>query len=909
MARERALAEEVLERTAAARAEARSAGGIERMWTEWNRTAEDYLVRRSGSALQGAAERYRGRGLLQQPRLQRRSAAQCSGVPGAANGAQRQLARLTARVEELDRQLRRLRRGEGGGPVPGALPHELGRLWARIRATGPQVLAGRGWDGAWATEQPPPLEACARLLERLRDQARRLAQRARANRLAAWRARLQDAWRDDRRKVFQWCRDESRATASMLRRPDGTYTGDVGEMDGLLRRAWDPIMRMYADSPEPGWGPFAERFGKYIKRHPMPELRDLTGADLRATLARMPSRQAGGMEGWRVRELKALPEPLLDALAEVLNEVERQGAWPAALERALVTLIPKGEGGEADRMRPISVMSAVYRVWAATRMRDVRVWQEQWAAAGQHGYRPLHGTEDVYWALQLRLENALLRGEPLYGLSLDWSKCFDRLPQGIMLRLVEELGMSPRVLGPLRAMYARLTRRFRAGGGVGSAFTATNGILQGCPLSVALLNAAMAVWAAAIAAEVPGALPEAFADDQYVTAGSPGPVRDALAVTVEFGDRTGGKLNAKKSATFGTAPVALRVGGAPLGHRKELRCVGAPLTGRVGRHAGVLEERMRGAVARARRLAHVPLPIEARAALCAAFVLAFAMFGCAVHQVAAAVETGLRRAATRAIWGRSHRKRCPELVLTLAARGHLVDPLQYTVLARIMTLRRMIERRPDLRATLRSAWEASRDWTGAYVAGPAGCLRQSLSRIGWGWPEPGRLRPGGGAPDIELETVQPGRLAHEARDAARRAEWRAAAARRDDIKGIEEGIDREATWAGHRRSRATPYELGIRRTTLCGGTWTHDRLYRCGVVDSDACPYCGMGVKEDQRHRWWTCPAWEPVRRRHPVATQAHADDWPACLACCGIMPEKLGPPANEPAAVAPAGDGGGSDG
>eukprot|EP00660_Eupelagonema_oceanica_P014178 gene14178-biopygen34257 len=135
---------------------------------------------------------------------------------------------------------------------------------------------------------------------------------------------------------------------------------------------------------------------------------NLTGAELRETLARMSARQAGGMEGWRVRELKALPEALLDALAEVLNVVEHEGRWPAALERALITLIPKGEGGEPECMRPISVMSAVYRLWAATRMRDIRVWQEEWAALSQHGYRPLHGTEDVYWALQLRLEEALL---------------------------------------------------------------------------------------------------------------------------------------------------------------------------------------------------------------------------------------------------------------------------------------------------------------------------------------------------------------------------------------------------------------------------------------------------------------------------------------------------------------------
>eukprot|EP00660_Eupelagonema_oceanica_P012128 gene12128-biopygen25850 len=172
------------------------------------------------------------------------------------------------------------------------------------------------------------------------------------------------------------------------------------------------------------------------------------------------------------------------------------------------------------------------------------------------------------------------------------------------------------------------------------------------------------------------------------------------------------------------------------------------------------------------------------------------MFGSTVHQVAPSNELRLRRAVVRAVWGRAHRKRCPELVLTLAAHGHRVDPVQAAAFQRIMMLRRMLERRPDLGGALRRAWEASRKEAG-YVPGPVGRLRESLRRLGWQWPEPGRLVPDDGRPPLDLAEVEPGRLAHEVREAARGAEWRA---------------------------RVLPYELGIMRTLICGGTWTHDRL-------------------------------------------------------------------------------------
>ena len=182
-------------------------------------------------------------------------------------------------------------------------------------------------------------------------------------------------------------------------------------MDELLRRAWAPIFQLYAKNVEPDWTSFDQRFNKYTRRVEM-HMEDLTAEDLQRTLSRQTVRSAAGMDGWRVSELKALPLHLLVRLADLLNEVERFEVWPSALERSLISLIPKGERGEPLAMRPISVASAVYRLWAATRLQDAVRWQEGWIHEGQHSFRPKHGAIDVYWALALRVEEALLSGQP-----------------------------------------------------------------------------------------------------------------------------------------------------------------------------------------------------------------------------------------------------------------------------------------------------------------------------------------------------------------------------------------------------------------------------------------------------------------------------------------------------------------
>eukprot|EP00972_Heterocapsa_arctica_P027329 4016394-Heterocapsa_arctica.AAC.1 len=58
-----------------------------------------------------------------------------------------------------------------------------------------------------------------------------------------------------------------------------------------------------------------------------------------------------------------------------------------------------------------------------------------------------------------------------------------------MLEAVRRRGASNRLLTPLAAMYKQLRRVFRLGGDCGEWWTSSNGIIQGCPLSMIALNA------------------------------------------------------------------------------------------------------------------------------------------------------------------------------------------------------------------------------------------------------------------------------------------------------------------------------------------------------------------------------------------------------------------------------------
>ena len=78
---------------------------------------------------------------------------------------------------------------------------------------------------------------------------------------------------------------------------------------------------------------------------------------------------------------------------------------------------------------------------------------------------------------QVLLELCRLRGWAVAGMSLDYVKCFDLIPQPVLLAVALELGMDPGTCRALGAMYKHLRRAFKIAGAFGLWWQATDGIL------------------------------------------------------------------------------------------------------------------------------------------------------------------------------------------------------------------------------------------------------------------------------------------------------------------------------------------------------------------------------------------------------------------------------------------------
>ena len=867
-------------------------GDVAAAFSLWCKMSEKYLFERArmcGSHVHEKACSGRGHVKVQK---RRRQAPCYNKQQGAESTHTRKVLKLCRQVEALSRQWQ-ARRAQNQLHV-GSLPYRMYHLWRKVQSTGACLLGDDTFSGYWSRAHPFESDTLQQLGQHLRNKAAALQQQDRQDRLKCWREAMVADAGNGGAKVASWCKMTDNQRVNMISRPDGSYTANSEEMHKLILDAWLPIFRMFEHEPPASWSEFEKEFGAFFPPCNRAPAVDLTGDALRRAFHRMRLTSAAGADGWRVAELRALPTSLLNLLADVLGLIETTGNWPVALSSGLVSLIDKGEGASPTKLRPIGVMSAIYRAWASVRVRDLALWQRSWIDDSLHVYRAGHAPEDVWWQMALHIEQSLLTGDDLTGFVLDWSKCFDRVPIEIVLKLAEHMGMPAGVHSALAGMYRSLRRRFRLSGHVGPSFASTNGIIQGCPLSVLLLNALMNVWASAIRSRAPSVKPAVFADDAGGYSPCSEDVQQALDVTGRFATVTKQKLNVDKSKVWSTAGSSahlhgLSLGGGALQQTTGTRVVGAHLRFRVGERNVTGEDRVAKGIAIAKRIRWTPLPMFLRVRMVASLVNPGALYAFPASGLPQQFLNSLRSAVTSAIWGTQRKLRCRELVLTLLAPGHVVDPMQCAGYNALCTLRRMMLQRPDLHESFVGAWRVRSQMPScSRVPGPIGVICALVKKLEWTWDEPFAFtRPGKRL--LPLLQCDESWWKHEVRQGLRLVEWRRAAARRADCKGLDTvaGVDKLATCGLLSSGKLGASEIGDLRSILCGSIRFGARLCEAGIWDSALCPFCGL-EEETSRHVWWHCPAWQHLRFDPDLPSEATRRQWPECTQCLGVMLEDL---------------------
>ena len=286
----------------------------------------------------------------------------------------------------------------------------------------------------------PTFDATNELLKQMNRLYQQILNAEEHDRTLSWKNWVQSALKQSPKEFSRQLKETDFGCVTLMERPDGTLTGNIMEMDGLAHAAWDPIICRYVNTPEPDVDKFMATYSHLVPNVPM-QVEPISSVTLRHGLQHVAVDTATGTDGWSVAHLRRLPTCILESLAKFLNLVEECGQWPSALAKGYISLIPKGEGMQPTSMRPLSVLSNVYRIWAGIRLEDVMKWQESWIHPYAYGFRSRKGTNDAYTLLNTMIELSLIAGQEFHLVGLDYVKCLDRIPQGIVLRVASTLGL------------------------------------------------------------------------------------------------------------------------------------------------------------------------------------------------------------------------------------------------------------------------------------------------------------------------------------------------------------------------------------------------------------------------------------------------------------------------------------
>ncbi len=217
-------------------------------------------------------------------------------------------------------------------------------------------------------------------------------------------------------------------------------------------------------------------------------------------------------------------------------------------------------------------------------------------------------------------------------------------------------------------------------------------------------------------------------------------------------------------------------------------------------------------------------------------------------------------------------------MLSILAKGHLLDPNVVIPYRSLSLLVAMLKKQPTLRERISRIAEKHAS-AGPY--GPIGIAIKFLGDIGLAISAHESLQ----ITDAEGKSagwfeMSPGELRHDLRDRLLKLRWSSAESDRPSLTGIASGVDYQRTNELWKRPQTAPKVAQALRTVIAGAVYT-----KAHFIEGATCRLCNDQKVDSAFHMWWECSAFDEVRKR-PAYKEIKLDPlWPRCLTEHSILP------------------------
>eukprot|EP00438_Fugacium_kawagutii_P030608 Skav228345 [mRNA] locus=scaffold1898:184153:189039:+ [translate_table: standard] len=624
----------------------------------------------------------------------------------------------------------------------------------------------------------------------------------------------------------------------------------IGKLCDLFREfgaTWTARWDKHLEVPESRWDTMNSFIEEHVPQRPVMEYHPVTLEQWYACLRHKPSRSATGPDGMSRQDLLALPRDLQVELIRIVTAVEAGQPWPVQWITGFIHSLEKKPGASTTgQFRPICVFSLAYRVWSSLRAREAILHLAQWAPHTIFGSLPQKSAKDLWYSIQLCIEDHYFTGEALTGCMMDLTKAFNCLPRVPLLLMCSKLGMPAPVMRAWSSALHGMQRRFVIRGGVGPSLRSTTGYAEGCALSVVAMLACNVLAVEWLAQAQPRCQLWSYVDNLELLA----PDEEAMLQGYQALDLFCQEMDLQedKAKTFfwATTPSTRRMmRGHHLPMQSQARDLGAHVQYTRQCTNATIVQKIQNFEERWKSYARSKAPFDQKRRVLYTVIWPNVLHGISSAHLGKTHHDHMRTEAVRGL--NEHHPGTSPIALLSLTQCPLADPGFYALWHTILDFRAYVTpeyAQPILDSLVQPSLRIQPP------PGPCAVLLARVQEIGWHWDNTFHDHLGW---IIDLWEASIQELWIRVKES-----WQ---------QHVLQSLSNRKTFQGSPQvhaayttqvSAATPTHAKILRQALVGTFFTADRLHKRDDSVPDTCTFCGQ--PDSQAHRHLDCPHFAPER-------------------------------------------------
>ena len=501
-------------------------------------------------------------------------------------------------------------------------------------------------------------------------------------RISKWREKMKHGTSNKNidRSVYQWIKNKQNAPSpNHIKDTSGNIIFDPIEAIKEINLQWDDIFSSNTLHEEPMkilnfvW-PYLQRYHNPVK------LPSLTGKALKGQILKRKTTASPGLDGWRTVECKILPTKFYDCVARFFEEIENgQRFFPKTLAAAKQVILDKPQSDDTPlQKRLITILPIFLLAYSGLRYNQLQEWQLQTLPPQLYGGIKTRKLTDVQNSIQLDIDVAKAKGDVIAGMKLDKSKCFDRLLPDVTAAIFLGFGLPQGFVRFFTQTYQNLHRYMAYKRWMSTIpTTCSNGLAQGCSISLLAINLHMAVWIIFVQRFQVSAA--AFIDDSYlwVKVQNICWLEKAVQSTMHWDTLTGQKLNPRKCQIWSTTAAGrklIKKAFPEMDLVHSIEVLGARIQTTDLKAYGWKKEKSDKIRKDIKNISSIPCSREIKSHIIAAKVIPQITFAAHINGIPKDVLQNMQDQIASALWGNRPKWRSKHLLMGILSKPYRCDP-------------------------------------------------------------------------------------------------------------------------------------------------------------------------------------------------------------------------------------------